>query len=85
MGRGFLFSFSADRYYGIQVKVPPSPSSTTVTMRDRYEDGQTIRLVGSHGRIVEIGMATTWLELMDRGHARVPNSLFLEAAVIVDS
>jgi len=54
-------------------------------VRDRYEEGQTIRVAGSHGRIVEIGMATTWLELMDGGHARVPNSLFLDAAVIVDS
>ncbi|MDF1597857.1 MAG: mechanosensitive ion channel [Acidimicrobiia bacterium] len=54
-------------------------------VRDRYQEGQTIRVGGSHGRITEIGTATTRLELMDGGHAEVPNALFLDSAVVVDA
>jgi small-conductance mechanosensitive channel len=54
-------------------------------VRDRYQEGQMIRVGGSRGRIVEIGTATTRLDMMDGGHAEVPNAVFLDGAGVVDA
>jgi small-conductance mechanosensitive channel len=82
---GLAFALAAGLAIGLGSLPVARQVSAGRHVRDRYEEGQTIRVAGSHGRITEIGMATTRLELMDGGHAEVPNSVFLDGAVVVDS
>ena len=50
-------------------------------VQERYEEGQVIRLDGTEGRIVSIGLSTTRIEAMDGGVVEIPNQHFLEHPV----
>ena len=52
-------------------------------VRDRYAEGQQVRVGEVEGRIVAIGMSTTRLEGMDGGFVEVPNEVFLAGPVTV--
>ena len=82
---GLAFALAAGLAIGLGSLPVARQVSAGRHVRERYQEGQTIRVGDSHGRITEIGMATTRLELMDGGYAEVPNAVFLDAAVIIDA
>ncbi len=52
-------------------------------VRNRFEEGQLVRVAGVEGRVASIALASTRIEAMDGGYVEIPNDQFLDGPVTI--